>query len=359
MKLPAPQSQIVHANPYKKSAPLAAVAKQQGISLQDVACLASNENPFGMSPNVLAILANQHNLNRYPDGSDFIESIAQHHAISIDNVILGNGSNDVLDMIARVFLGDETEAISSQYGFAIYRLLTQLVGATNIVAYANEYGHDLTAMTKAITNKTRVIWIANPNNPTGTFAPWDEVKKFLQTVPSDVVVVLDQAYNEYLEDSQRTNTTSWLRDFPNLIITYTFSKAYGLAGLRVGYGLASPEIIELLNRVRQPFNVNAVAIEAAQAALADQAFVLQTAQQNQTGKAQLESGLTSLGIPYIPSFGNFVTTEFNDADKANETLQKAGILIRPLKEYGLPNHLRISIGTKTEIARVLKALTPQ
>ena len=358
MRLPEPRPQILGASPYKKSVSLALLAEQHGIAAQDIACLASNENSFGASPTVKAAIAKIDSVNRYPDGAELIDAIAQHHTVSSDQVILGNGSNDVLDMVARVFLSEHTEAISSQYGFAIYRLLTQLVGAKNVVSPALEYGHDLTAMAQAVTSNTRVIWIANPNNPTGTFVSWQDVKDFLKAVPTDVVVVLDQAYNHYLDESLRVDTTSWLNEFPNLIITYTFSKAYGLAGLRVGYGLANPSIIELLNRVRQPFNVNSVAIAAAIAALNDQAFIAQTVKHNQAGKAQLEAGFAKLKIPYIPSFGNFVTAEFKNANTTNKTLEAAGILVRPLKEYGLPNHLRISIGTADENTRVLEALRP-
>ncbi len=357
MKLPEPLSHIDQIAPYKKSDPIATIAKQAGIKLEEVTYIASNENPSTPSHHVTTAIAQLHTLNRYPDGSDLVAAIAKYHNLQPEHVVLGNGSNDVLDLIARTYLGPDCQAISSQYGFAIYRLLTQIAGAENCIVPAHNYGHDLTAMTKAVTNKTKVIWIANPNNPTGTFADWKAVQSLLDTVPPSVLVVLDQAYYEYLDKQDTAPTVEWLDTYPNLIITRTFSKAYGLPGLRIGYGLASPAIVALLNRVRQPFNVNAVAIVAAVAALQDNAFVTTTAQQNLQERSMLESSLQALNINYVPSFGNFVLAEFADAEMANTALQNAGILVRPVKEYGLPNHLRISIGNPSENKKLLQVLS--
>lgn len=356
MKIPVPQSFVAEASPYKKSVPLSQIARQAGIELAEVACLASNENPNNPSPLAIKAIANMQVYNRYPDGTELIEAIAKYHAVMPENVILGNGSNDVLDLIARTYLGTGSHAVASQYGFAIYQLLTQLTGAKNIVVPANNFGHDLTAMARAITQQTKVIWIANPNNPTGTFVPWHKVKYFLNNVPSSVIVVLDQAYYEYLDEANTMPTTDWLTEHPNLVITRTFSKAYGLASLRIGYGLAGTQIIDLLNRVRQPFNVNSVAIAAALAALKDQEFVAQTAAQNMADKADLEADLSSLGVNFVPSFGNFVLAEFADANATNEGLQQAGVLVRPVKEYGLPNHLRITVGTPLQNKKLIGTL---
>lgn len=356
MKFPKPLPHIAQTTPYKKSAPISAIAKKAGIQLEDVIYLASNENPTRPSQSVLDAILQIKNLNRYPDTTKLSNAIARHHDVDTDQVILGNGSNDVLDLIARTFLDNGAEAISSQYGFAIYQLLTQLTGATNIITLANNFGHDLTAMSEAITSCTKVIWIANPNNPTGTFLPWRQIKDFLDSVPSTVIVVVDQAYYEYLDEEHTMSAKDWIAQYPNLVITRTFSKAYGLAGLRVGYGLGNPEIIELLNRVRQPFNVNSIAITATVAALKDQAFIRRVAIDDQAGRAQLAAAFRKMDLAFIPSSANFLLVEFADAKYANQTLQNAGILVRPVAEYNLPNHLRISIGSEEENQKLISTL---
>lgn len=356
MEFPKPIQHIAQTTPYKKSAPIADIGKRAGMSMDDVVYLASNENPTPPSRAVLKAILDSQKLNRYPDTGLLYNAIAQHNDVSTDQVVLGNGSNDILDLIARAFLYDGTEAISSQYGFAIYRLLTQLTGAKNVVTPARNFGHDLMAMSKAVNAQTKVIWIANPNNPTGTFLSWKQIKHFLDSVPSTVVVVLDQAYYEYLDDANTMDAQEWIQQYPNLIITRTFSKAYGLAGLRVGYGLSNPTTIELLNRVRQPFNVNSVAITGATAALYDQAFIRQVATDNRAGRAQLKAALQKMKLSFVPSFANFLLVEFSDTERANQYLQHAGVLVRPVTEYGLPNHLRITIGTTKENQKLLNTL---
>jgi histidinol-phosphate aminotransferase len=246
--------------------------------------------------------------------------------------------------------------VFSQHAFAVYPLATISAGGSCIVAPAKHFGHDLAAMRAAIRPDTRLVWMANPNNPTGNFLPYDEIKAFLAAVPADVAVVLDEAYNEYLPPADRVDTLAWIKDFPNLIVTRTFSKIYGLAGLRVGYAAASPEVADLMNRVRQPFNVNNLAIAAAVAALDDHAFLAESYDLNRRGMEQLVSGFKRLGLEHIPSHGNFITVRVGDAAAVNQKLLKQGVIVRPIAGYGLPNHLRITIGLERENARFLEAL---
>ena len=270
--------------------------------------------------------------------------------------MLGNGSNDVLDMVARAFLSLGTTAIYSHHAFAVYPIATLTVGATGVEVPALNYGHDLTAMHAAIRDDTRVVWIANPNNPTGTFLPWAEIEAFLGKVPPHVLVVLDEAYGEYLPPRDRVDTVAWLARFPNLLITRTFSKAYGLAGLRVGYGLGNAAVIDLLNRVRHPFNVNLIALAAAEAALSDADFLARSYALNETGMAQLAQGVTELGLTHVPSKGNFLLIKVGDATRVNTALLKRGVIVRPVANYGLPEFLRVSVGLEAQNARFLEAL---
>ena len=247
-------------------------------------------------------------------------------------------------------------AVFAQHAFAVYPLATLLTGAELIATPAKHYGHDLDAMRTAIRPDTRIVWIANPNNPTGNFLPYPEVRAFLEAVPREVVVVLDEAYNEYLPPAERVDTAAWIADFPNLVVTRTFSKIFGLAGLRVGYALASAEIADLMNRVRQPFNVNNLAIAAAIAALDDHLFVAESYELNRRGMEQLVAGLKRLGLEHIPSHGNFVTFRAGDGAAVNQKLLKQGVIVRPIGGYGLPEWLRVTIGTEPENARFLEAL---
>ncbi len=262
----------------------------------------------------------------------------------------------MLDLIARFFLAPGRSAVFAQHAFAVYPLATLSTGAELIATPARNYGHDLNAMRAAIRPDTRIVWIANPNNPTGNFLPYPEVRAFLEAVPEDVVVVLDEAYNEYLPPAERVDTAAWIKDFPNLVVTRTFSKIFGLAGLRVGYALASHEIADLMNRVRQPFNVNNLAIAAAIAALDDHLFVAESYELNRRGMEQLVAGLKRLGLEHIPSHGNFVTFRVGDGAGVNQKLLKQGIIVRPIGGYGLPEWLRVTIGSEPENARFLDAL---
>jgi histidinol-phosphate aminotransferase len=340
-------------SPYQPGKPITELAREMGLPVEKILKLASNENPLGMSPKAKkAVEAAIAGIDQF----DLIAKVAACAGIGQNQVVLGNGSNDVLDLIARVFLAPGRSAVFSQHAFAVYPLATLATGAELICTPAKHYGHDLEAMRAAIRPDTRIVWIANPNNPTGNFLPYPEVRAFLEVVPREVVVVLDEAYNEYLPPAERVDTADWIKDFPNLVVTRTFSKIYGLAGLRVGYALASAEIADLMNRVRQPFNVNNLAIAAAVAALDDHLFVADSYELNRRGMEQIVAGLKRLGLEHIPSHGNFVTFKAGDGAAVNQKLLQQGVIVRPIGGYGLPEWLRVTIGSEPENARFLDAL---
>ena len=344
-------------SPYQPGKPVTALAREMNIPVERIVKLASNENPLGMSPKARqAVEAAISGIQRYPDQFDLIKALAERCGVATEQVVLGNGSNDVLDLVARTFLAPGRSAVFAQHAFAVYPLATLSVGAVLIVVPARNYGHDLAAMAAAIRPDTRVVWIANPNNPTGNFLPYAEVRAFLETLPKDVVVVLDEAYNEYLPPAERADAAAWIAEFPNLVVTRTFSKIYGLAGLRVGYALAAPEVADLLNRVRQPFNVNNLALAAAIAALDDHLFVADSYELNRRGMEQIVAGLKRLGLEHIPSHGNFVTFRAGDGAGINQRLLRQGVIVRPIGGYGMPEWLRVTIGTEAEIFRFLEAL---
>jgi histidinol-phosphate aminotransferase len=344
-------------SPYQPGKPISELAREMGIPVDRIVKLASNENPLGMSPKARrAVEAAISGSERYPDQFELIRAGAEHCGVAQNQVVLGNGSNDVLDLIARVFLAPGRSAVFAQHAFAVYPLATLSTGAELIATPAKNYGHDLNAMRAAIRPDTRIVWIANPNNPTGNFLPYPEVRAFLEAVPEDVVVVLDEAYNEYLPPAERVDTAGWIKDFPNLVVTRTFSKIFGLAGLRVGYALASAEIADLMNRVRQPFNVNNLAIAAAISALDDHPFVAESYELNRRGMEQLVAGVKHVGLEHIPSHGNFVTFRVGDGAGVNQKLLKQGVIVRPIGGYGLPEWLRVTIGSEPENARFLDAL---
>lgn len=349
---------ISELKPYVPGKPLSELERELGITHSIK--LASNENPLGASPRVAeAIVAALPDIARYPDGGGFElrQALARKHDLDPACVTLGNGSNDVLDMVARVFLSPGSESLFSRYAFAVYPICSQAVGADLVIAPASDYAHDLSAMRQRVGPRTRVVWIANPNNPTGTWLPADALHAFISSLPANVIVVLDEAYTEYVEQADYADGTRWLGEFPNLIVTRTFSKAYGLASLRVGYALSHPDIADLLNRVRQPFNVNSLAQVAALAALQDQAFIENTVEVNRLGMGQLVQGLERLGLAYIPSVGNFITVDFERAAAVlDQALLQRGCITRPLANYGMPNHLRITIGLEAENSRLLSSL---
>jgi histidinol-phosphate aminotransferase len=345
-------------HPYVPGKPISELERELGI--RGSIKLASNENPLG--PGRLAreaIAAELGELGRYPDGGGFElrAALAVHHGVESAAITLGNGSNDVLDLVARTFLQPGVESVFSQYAFAVYPIATQAVGATARVAPARAYGHDLDAMAGLITARTRVVWIANPNNPTGTWRAAEALRAFLGALPETCIAVVDEAYIEYVDEPDYSDATRWLGELPNLIVTRTFSKVHGLASLRVGYGISDPRIAELLNRVRQPFNVNSLAQAAATAALGDREHLQTSVALNRAGMAQLTAGFEQLGLAYIPSVGNFVTLDLGrPAALVHDVLLRAGCIARPVASYGMPNHLRVTIGLEAENARFLDAL---
>ena len=344
-------------SPYLPGKPMTELAREMGIPVDNILKLASNENPLGMSPKAKkAVEAAISGIERYPDQFDLIKAVAAKAGVEKGQVVLGNGSNDVLDLIARVFLAPGRSAVFAQHAFAVYPLATLSTGAELMSTPAKNYGHDLDAMRAAIRPDTRIVWVANPNNPTGNFLPYPEVRAFLEAVPKDVVVVLDEAYNEYIPPAERVDTALWIKEFPNLVVCRTFSKIYGLAGLRVGYALASADVADLMNRVRQPFNVNNLALAAAVAALDDDEFLQASYELNRLGMVQIVDGLKRLGLEHIPSHGNFVTFRAIDGAGVNQRLLKQGVIVRPIGGYGLPEWLRVTIGTEPENARFLEAL---
>ena len=345
--------------PYQGGKPIAELAREYQLEESSIVKLASNENPLGMSPKAReVILKSIDEIYRYPDGNAFQlkKAVSLKFNLHPDSLIFGNGSNDILELSARTFLKIGDEAIFSQHAFAVYSLVTQSMGAIGVKVPAKDFAHDLAKMFAAITSKTKMIFIANPNNPTGTLIAKDELKAFLMKIPPHIIVVLDEAYDEYLDTEYKSVSFSWLTQFPNLIISRTFSKAYGLAGLRVGFGASNPEIIQFMNRVRQPFNVNSLAQDAAVAALMDDAFVSESKILNNNGKKQLESALQRLKLSFIPTFGNFISFKVDKAFQVYEALLKAGIIVRPVANYEMPDYLRVSIGLKEENERFIQAL---
>ena len=346
--------------PYQPGKPISELARELGLKEESIIKLASNENPRGIGPRTrAAIEAALGDIARYPDGNGhgLKTALSRRYGVDKGAIVLGNGSNDVLELIALAFLGPGRSAVYAQHCFAVYPLATQARGARGIAVPAKNYGHDLDAMLAAIDDETYVVWVANPNNPTGTMLRPEELESFLKRVPERVIVVIDEAYNEYLSPELKSETVKWLRRHPNLVVTRTFSKAYGLAGLRVGYAMAQPSVADIMNRVRQPFNVNSIALGAATAALDDMEFVARSFAENLQGLRQIEDGATRLGLEWIPSYGNFITVRVGKANEIFRRLLKRGVIVRPVGGgYQLPEHLRITIGTAEENERFLSAL---
>lgn len=345
--------------PYVPGKPIAETARELGLAEADILKMASNENPLGPSPKALAAIRGAlAELHYYPDGSgyDLKRVISRQQGVLPENIVLGNGSNDVLELVARAYLRPGDSAVYSQHAFMVYPLVVQAIGAQHIEVPAKAYGNDLEAMAAAVRADTKIVFVANPNNPTGTFDPWEAVRALLERVPGRVLVVLDEAYGEYLPDELKSPTPAWIARHPNLVVSRTLSKAFGLAGLRVGYGLASPEVAEVMNRVRQPFNVNHLALVAACAALEDHEFIARSRANNAAGLVQLKAGLDRLKLAYLPAFGNFITVRVGDADRIYKALLAQGVIVRPLAGYGLPRHLRVTVGLPEQNARFLAAL---
>ncbi len=346
--------------PYIPGKPIAELEREYGVC--DIIKLASNENPLGPGARALeAVRAALPELARYPDGAGFElkQALAHKHGVAPEQITLGNGSNDILELIARAFVTPEHEVIFSEHSFAVYPIVTQAVGATARVAPARAFGHDLDAMRGLINERTRVIFIANPNNPTGTWLGRESLEDFVRAVPRHALVVIDEAYYEYAVDSEKhyPDTLPWVARYPNLITTRTFSKAYGLAGLRMGFGVSHPEVADLLNRVRQPFNVNSLAQVAALAALEDKEHLARSVALNRAGMTQLTEAFTRLRLNFIPSLANFISVDVErPAQPVYEALLREGVIVRPVASYGMPRHLRVTIGTGQENTRFLRAL---
>jgi len=353
LELAAPGLSGLH--PYQPGKPIEALQREYGVSR--VVKLASNENPLGPSPRVVAAVRDATmELARYPDGNGFAlkTALSRHLGVGMDQLTIGNGSNDLLELISRAFVTPANEVIFSAHSFAVYPLVTQALNARAVVTPAKDWGNDLDAMRQAVSPDTRLIFIANPNNPTGTWLDGGSLERFLADVPEHVIVVVDEAYFEYANDAcldieGYPNALQWLARYPNLIVTRTFSKAYGLAGLRVGYSVSHPQIADLLNRVRQPFNVNYLALVGACAALQDQDYLKQVIALNCAEMGALCKAFDTLELTYIPSAGNFIAVRVGEnAADLYEALLREGVIVRPVANYGMPEYLRVTIGTKEE-----------
>lgn len=347
-------------SPYVPGKPIEELARELGLNPTAIVKLASNENPLGPSPKALAAIREHlEELTRYPDGNGFAlkSRLAERIGVGLDQLVLGNGSNDLLELVARAYLAPGVNAVFSEHAFIIYSMATQATGAAGKAIKTRDFGHDLSAMAAAIDDATRVVFVSNPNNPTGTWFGRAEWEAFLARVPERVLVVLDEAYIDYAIQVDVPNGLDYVASYPNLLVARTFSKAYGLAALRVGYGVGSRAVADVLNRVRQPFNVNSLALAGAVAALADEDYLRRSLELNRFGKQQLEEGLAGLGLSWIPSCCNFLTVDMGrPADALCRALLAEGVIVRPMTGYGMPNHLRVSVGLEAENSRFLAAL---
>jgi histidinol-phosphate aminotransferase len=344
---------------YVPGKPIPELAREFGLTASNIVKLASNENPRGPSAKVrAAIAAATDEICRYPDGDGFElkAALSARLRVSPFQLVLGNGSNDVLELATQAFLRPGDHAVYSRHAFVVYPLATQARGATGIEVPARDYAHDLPAMRGAITPQTRIVFVANPNNPTGTWIAPEPLRAFIASVPQNVLVVLDEAYNEYLEPAQHAESTAWIAEHPNLVVSRTFSKAYGLAALRVGYGIMDAKVADMMNRVRQPFNVNALAQAAAVAALADTEYVDESRALNASGLRELTEGARGLGLTYVPSHANFLLIRVGNAANVYQRLLEQGVIVRPVAGYGLPEFLRVTVGLPAENRRFLDAL---
>jgi histidinol-phosphate aminotransferase len=344
---------------YQPGRPIEEVARELGLPLDGIIKLASNENPFGPSP--LAVAAMQKaiaGVNLYPDGNAFYlkQKLAEKLGVGPANLILGNGSNEIIEFIGHALLTPGTDVVVSQYCFAVYPIVTALFGANLITIPATHYAHDLPAMLRAITPRTRIVFVANPNNPTGTPAPREEVIRFVNEVPDDVLLVMDEAYIDFLDDPLDLVPLVRQGTKPNLILMRTFSKIYGLAGMRIGYGIGHPDFVAVLEKVRQPFNINLLAQTAAMAALDDVEHVRKTRLNNSAGLKFFEQAFRNLKLEFVPSAANFILVRVGKGRKVFEALQKQGVIVRPMDGYQLPEWIRITIGTPQENERCLSAL---
>lgn len=349
--------------PYQPGKPIGELERELGLS--NIVKLASNENPLGPSPKALEAARDAlEEIELYPDGGGFElkAALSAKLGVAAERITLGNGSSDVLEFAARVFVSPDNEVMFSQHSFALYPIFTQTLGARPVATPASRWGNDLDAMRRAITPRTRLIFIANPNNPTGTWLAGAALESFIRDVPSHVLVVVDEAYFEYASHPAMgavdyPNTLAWVERYPNLIVARTFSKCHGLAGLRVGYAVSHPDVADLMNRVRPPFNVGSVALAAATAALDDEEHLRRSLETNAQGMKQLVAAFAARGLDYIPSVGNFVCVDMGrPAAPLYDALLRRGVIVRPVGNYGLPNHLRVTVGTAEQNEVFLRAL---
>jgi histidinol-phosphate aminotransferase len=344
---------------YQPGRPIEEVARELGLAPDSIIKLASNENPLGPSP--LARTAMRKavaDVNLYPDGNAFYlkQKLAAKLGVAPANLIPGNGSNEVIELIGHALLAPSAEVVVSQYCFAVYPIVTALFGAKLITVPAKNYGHDLDAMLAAITPNTRVVFVANPNNPTGTISSREDLARFVNAVPPNVLVALDEAYVEFLNEPLDLLPDIRNGSKPNLILMRTFSKIYGLAGLRIGYGVGHPDFIAALEKIRQPFNINSIAQAGALAALDDTQHVEKTRKINSRGLKLYARTFRKLGLVFIPSSANFILVQVGDGQRVFAELQKLGVIVRPMGGYQLPEWIRISVGTTKENQRCIEAL---
>jgi len=355
---PAVADHIEALKPYIPGKPIEQVKRELGLT--DVIKLASNENPLGPSPAAVeAMRSNSPSVALYPEGDApaLREAVAAHLGVPGDHLVFGNGSDEVLHLLAMTYLQPGDHTVQGDPSFAMYEIYTQQCNATPIKVPLTNYTHNLSAMLDALTPKTRIIFIANPNNPTGTLVQQRDVETFLDGVPDDVLVVFDEAYDEYVDDPQKPKTLPYVLEGRNVIVLRTFSKAYGLAGLRVGYGVARPEIAAMLNKVRSPFNVNLIAQHAAAVAIGDQEHIRKAVALNATGRDYLYREFARMGLDYVPSQANFVLVDIaGDSRQVFADLQAKGVIIRPGAGLGLPRHIRVTVGTQPQNERFIKAL---
>jgi histidinol-phosphate aminotransferase len=349
--------------PYQPGKPIEALEREYGVT--NAVKLASNENPLGPSPKAVAAMrAALDGVALYPDGNGFVlkAKLSERLQVPTERITLGNGSSDILDFAVRAFVTPEHEVLFAEHSFAVYPILTRIAGARAVVAPAKNWGHDLTAMRAAITPRTRLVFVANPNNPTGTWLRGPELEAFIADLPDHVMIVVDEAYFEYASHpgmgaAGYPNALAWVEKYPNLIVARTFSKVYGLAGVRAGYGVCAPQTADLLNRVRPPFNVSTLALAAASAALDDDAHLARTLETTAQGMHQLVRGFERMRLAYIPSVGNFVCVDVvRPAGPVYEGLLRHGVIVRPVANYGMPNHLRVTVGRAEENERFLTSL---
>ncbi|GGY32276.1 histidinol-phosphate aminotransferase 2 [Bacterioplanes sanyensis] len=352
-----PGAKALH--PYQPGKPVSDLAREMGLDPASIVKLASNENPLGPSPMALAAMQDVGSLSRYPDGGGFElrQTLAEQLEVEAAQITLGNGSSDLLDFVTRIFVQPGDNIVVSEHAFSLYGLNATAVSAEVREAPAKNFGHDLDAMAAQVDERTRLVFITNPNNPTGTWLSEAEIRGFLAQLPAHVITILDEAYFEFVDEAEYPNGVRLLADFPRLLVTRTFSKAYGLAALRVGFGVSSSEMAALLNRVRPPFNVNAPAQAAAVAAVKDQAHVQRSITANRLGMKQLIGAFEQLGLDYLPSVGNFICVRLQNAVEINQALLRRGVIVRALGGYGMPEYLRVSIGTEAENKRFIDMLT--